>query len=69
VTTTSTNPIDLESPDDVALADRMNEGKKRIVSELRKLIIGQEKTVEEVLRSSSAATASSSVCRAWPRRC
>jgi MoxR-like ATPase len=49
VTTTSTNPIDLESPDDVALADRMNEGKKRIVSELRKLIIGQEKTVEEVL--------------------
>ncbi|MEO6214215.1 MAG: MoxR family ATPase [Vicinamibacterales bacterium] len=44
-----TNTIDLESPDDVALADRMNAGKARIITELRKLIIGQEQTVEQVL--------------------
>ena len=47
--TTTTDTINIESPDDVALADRMNAGKAKIISELRKLIIGQEKTVEEVL--------------------
>jgi MoxR-like ATPase len=46
---TTTHTIDLESPDDVALADRMNAGKAKIITELRKLIIGQEKTVDEVL--------------------
>jgi MoxR-like ATPase len=46
---TTTQAIDLDSPDDVALADRMNTGKTKIISELRKLIIGQEKTVDEVL--------------------
>ena len=46
---TTTNTIDLDSPDDVALADRMNAGKAKIISELRKLIIGQDKTVDEVL--------------------
>ena len=46
---TTTNTIDLESPDDVALADRMNAGKAQIVTELRKLIIGQDRTVDEVL--------------------
>ena len=46
---TTTNTIDLESPDDVALADRMNAGKGRIIAELRKLIIGQDATVEQVL--------------------
>jgi MoxR-like ATPase len=45
----TTTTIDIESPDDVALADRMNAGKQQIITELRKLIIGQEKTVEEVL--------------------
>jgi MoxR-like ATPase len=45
----TTPVIDLESPDDVALADRMNAGRVRIIEELRKLIIGQEKTVDEVL--------------------
>ena len=29
-----TNTIDLDSPDDVALADRMKSGRDRIVSEL-----------------------------------
>ena len=47
--TTTTTTIDLESPDDVALADRMNAGKAQIVTELRKLIVGQEKTVDQVL--------------------
>jgi MoxR-like ATPase len=47
--TTTTNTIDLDSPDDVALADKMNAGKTKITSELRKLIIGQERTVDEVL--------------------
>jgi MoxR-like ATPase len=49
LTQTTTRTIDLESPDDVALADRMNTGKTRIITELKKLIIGQDKTVEEVL--------------------
>jgi MoxR-like ATPase len=49
LTHTTTNAIDIESPDDVALADRMNAGKQQIISELRKQIIGQEKTVDEVL--------------------
>ena len=46
---TTTNSVDLDSPDDVALADRMNAGKVRIIEELRKLIIGQDKTVDQVL--------------------
>jgi MoxR-like ATPase len=47
--TTTTTTIDLESPDDVALADRMNAGKAQIIQELRKLIVGQERTIDEVL--------------------
>ena len=46
---TTTNTIDLESPDDVALADRMNAGKSQIITELRKLIVGQEGTIDQVL--------------------
>jgi len=44
-----TNTVDLDSPDDVALADRMKSGRDRIVSELRKAIVGQEDVVNEVL--------------------
>jgi MoxR-like ATPase len=47
--TTTTKPLDLESPDDVALADRMKSGRDRIVTELRKAIVGQEAVVSEVL--------------------
>jgi MoxR-like ATPase len=43
--------VDLTSPDDVALADRMKAGRDQIVTELRKLIIGQDSTVQEVLLS------------------
>ena len=44
-----TNSIDLDSPDDVALADRMKGGRDRIITELRKAIVGQEDVVNEVL--------------------
>jgi MoxR-like ATPase len=49
MTTTATNTIDLESPDDVALADRMKAGRDQIVSELRKAIVGQEDVLNQVL--------------------
>ena len=42
---------DLHTPDDLALADRMKEGRDRIITELRKLIIGQDAVVEQVLLS------------------
>jgi MoxR-like ATPase len=44
-----TNSVDLDSPDDVALADRMKAGRDRIIAELRKAIVGQEEVVNEVL--------------------
>jgi MoxR-like ATPase len=44
-----TDVVDLESPDDIALADRMNAGRQQIISELRKIIIGQEEVVNQVL--------------------
>ncbi|HTI39773.1 MAG TPA: AAA family ATPase [Vicinamibacterales bacterium] len=47
--TTATNTIDLDSPDDVALADRMKAGRDQIVRELRKAIVGQEDVLNQVL--------------------
>jgi MoxR-like ATPase len=41
----------LQDTDDVALADRMQEGRKAILAELRKRIIGQEDVVEHLLLS------------------
>src|SRR3954452_14268914 len=41
----------LESPDDIALADRLKRGHDQIISELHKLIIGQEDVIELVLLS------------------
>src|SRR6187431_2338664 len=43
--------VDLESPDDIALADRMNAGRKAIVTELKKIIVGQEQVISQVLLS------------------
>jgi MoxR-like ATPase len=41
----------MESQDDVALADRMKAGREQIISELRKLIVGQSEVIEQVLLS------------------
>jgi len=41
--------VDLESPDDVALADRMKTGRDRITTELKKLIVGQDDTINQVM--------------------
>jgi len=42
-------PAELGSADDIALADRMNAGRQRIVDELRKRIVGQDDVVQLVL--------------------
>jgi MoxR-like ATPase len=42
---------DLESPDDIALADKMNIGRKQILAELHKRIIGQHDVMELVLQT------------------
>ena len=39
----------LEREDDVALADRMRAGRETIIRELRKLIVGQEDVIDQVL--------------------
>jgi MoxR-like ATPase len=41
--------VDLESPDDIALADRMKAGRLAIVNELKKVIVGQDEVVNQVL--------------------
>src|SRR4029450_8754991 len=42
---------DFDSADDVALADRMNNGRKQIIAELQKRIIGQADVIELVLQT------------------
>jgi MoxR-like ATPase len=39
----------LEREDDAALVDRMREGRESIIREVRKLIVGQEEVIEQVL--------------------
>ena len=51
MTTTANTPVDLSAPDDIALADRMKAGQDQIRAELRKLIIGQQATLDLVLLS------------------
>ncbi len=43
--------VDLESPDDIKLADRMKAGREQILRELRKVIIGQEEVINQVLNT------------------
>ena len=43
--------VALESADDIALAERMQQATGRIQSELRKLIVGQDGVIEQVLLS------------------
>jgi hypothetical protein len=41
----ASDAVDLQSPDDIALADKMNNGRQQILTELRKIIIGQEDVI------------------------
>ena len=41
--------IALDNADDVALADRLKNGREQMITEIRKLIIGQEEVIEQVL--------------------
>ena len=43
--------VDLEAPDDIALADRMKLGREQILKELRKVIIGQADVINQVLNT------------------
>ena len=47
--TNTAEAVDLNSPDDIALADRMNQGRQQVITELRKVIIGQEEIINQVL--------------------
>jgi MoxR-like ATPase len=46
-----TATADFESADDIALADKMNQGRKQIIAELQKRIVGQAEVIELVLLS------------------
>jgi MoxR-like ATPase len=47
--TVAQKPVVMDSPEDIALADKMNVAKQKIVSELSKLIVGQDQVVHQVL--------------------
>jgi MoxR-like ATPase len=47
----TTEVVDIQSPDDVALADKMKAGRDQILTELHKTIVGQEDTINQVLLS------------------
>ena len=40
---------DLESPDDIAVADKLKNGRQEILAELHKLIVGQHEVIEQAL--------------------
>jgi MoxR-like ATPase len=43
--------VDLDSPDDIKLADKMRWGREQILLELRKVIVGQEEVINQVLNT------------------
>jgi len=43
--------VRLDDASDVALADRLKSGREQMISELRKLIVGQEEVIDQVLLS------------------
>jgi len=47
----TTRQVQLEATDDVALAERLAEGRTKVLAELHKLIVGQDAVVEQVLLS------------------
>src|SRR4030095_4432564 len=48
---TAEQQVALSSADDIALADKLRAGHQQIISELRKLIVGQDDVIEQVLVS------------------
>ncbi|HEX9692428.1 MAG TPA: MoxR family ATPase [Gemmatimonadales bacterium] len=48
---TKTNEVALEHTDDIALADKLRDGRRQILTELGKIIVGQRAVVDEVLLS------------------
>ena len=51
MSTTAQDTVKMESADDIALADKMNAARGQIIAELKKLIIGQDETVNLILLS------------------
>jgi MoxR-like ATPase len=51
VNTGTQDIVKLDSADDIALADKMNAARGQIIAELKKLIIGQDATVDLILLS------------------
>ena len=47
----TTQPLALDTADDIALADKLKNGREAILAELHKLIVGQEGVVDQVLLS------------------
>src|SRR5262245_55938957 len=43
--------VQFDSADDIALADKMNNGRKQIIAELQKKIVGQSEVIELVLQT------------------
>lgn len=48
-TATQNVTVRMESTEDIALADKMNAGKQQIITELGKLIVGQDEVIHQVL--------------------
>jgi MoxR-like ATPase len=46
---TVSEAVDLALPDDLALVERMQVGRERIIGELKKLIVGQDEVVNQIL--------------------
>jgi MoxR-like ATPase len=49
VNSTDVGTVTLDSADDLAVADRMKAGRDHIISELRKVIVGQDEVINQVL--------------------
>jgi MoxR-like ATPase len=47
----TTTPHALDTADDIALADRLKDSREKILSELHKLIVGQDDVIDQVLLS------------------
>ena len=49
MSTTTETVVTMDSPEDIALADKMNAGRQQIEAELAKLIIGQKEIINQIL--------------------